>query len=105
MDIDGMRMLLQGLDTVTVEEVVHTAQEAGSDPTSARKLWGVLLSASAKDERLRLVLQLLLESVLVDQVNHHVTRDDEYALVIGRRVVAIMEKVSPLMSSQQVQAA
>ncbi len=96
---------LEVIDPDNVEEAIATAQRATSDPAAARALWELLLAGHVSDERFRTALQWILESVLVDLINNRIVGDDEFALVIGRRIATLLEQMLPVQHEQRVCAA
>src|SRR3712207_5851088 len=105
MDINAARSLFRNADTVTAEEVQRAVLNARIEPEAARDLWNILLNAQDTDENLRLAFDLLLQSVLIDQISHQVGSDDSFALVIGRRIATILEQITGVVQSQHVNTA
>jgi len=105
MDKTTFDRLLQSLDTSATGEPTKGLTRARTDPEAARKLWQLLLTNNTSDEQVRAVLEWILESVLVDQITNHMGNSDEYALVIGRRISTLLERVARLQHEPQAKTA
>lgn len=105
MDSTVIEKLLQDRDAVTPRDAVNLVSMARTDPNTARMLWQRLLSNNVEDERLAMVLHWLLESVVIDQITNRISNDDEFAVVIGRRISRLIESMSQLPASPSVKAA
>ncbi len=95
MDPETIRKLYKDLDPASVEEAVKTTLEARTEPDMARGLWHVLLALAPQDRTFETLLTHLLMSVVIDSIEHRMQQDDEYALVISRRITTFMEKMAP----------
>ena len=55
-----------------------------------RDLWVALIESSQEnDPQAAVVLSFILESVVIDLVNNQITKDGEFAKVIGARISAL----------------
>ncbi len=105
MDAVTARRLFQTLDRPQADEAVRAVIAAGNDPTAARNLWQLLLTTSAQDERFRTILQRVMESVLIDYITNDLFNNDEFALVLGRRISLMLEAVARSEGEKQPKAA
>lgn len=56
-----------------------------------RDLWVALIESSQEnDPQAAVVLSFILESVVIDLVNNQITKDGEFAKVIGARISALI---------------
>lgn len=77
------------------EEAASTAREVETDPEAARNLFQVVLAMSSTDREFSNLLHAIIESVVVDWIHNNMARDDEFALVIGRRITTLMDAMKP----------
>ena len=105
MDTDQIRKLFRTEDAATADEYARTAVEAQTNPEAARALWDVLLALQGADRDFGLLLQLLLNSVLIDTISERMGQDDAYALMIGRRLTALMEQTAPPLRGRRAKTA
>ena len=95
MDAETIRKLYDREDPATPEEVAQTASEVERDPAAARNLFQVILAMSGEDAVFQTLLQHILNSVVIDLVANRMQGDDEFALVIGRRILKMMAAMAP----------
>lgn len=62
-------------------------------PGTARARWHWFVSKAATDQRARIILDDILRSAVIDIITSKMASNDEYALVIGRRIQALDEAV------------
>jgi hypothetical protein len=105
MDSTIIEKLFQDSPSVTLGDAVHLVSMARTDPNIARMLWQSLLSSNLTDERLGMAFHWLLESVVIDQIANRISDDDEFAVVIGRRISSLIEQMAQVPSSQAIKAA
>ena len=105
MDITTAQKLFPTLDRRQVEEAVKKIVNAQIDPDAARSLWHLLLSTNATDDRFRSALQWVLESVLIDQITNRMDNNDDYAIIIGRRITTILEAIGRSESEEHPKTA
>lgn len=100
MDRAIIQKLFEGTEVATGEDAINLLLRAGTNPDAARTLWQSLLSNNTADERLEMALRWILESAIIDQIANRISGDDEYAVVIGRRINTLIEKIALLSDSQ-----
>ncbi len=62
-------------------------------PGKARSLWHWFMTEAATDRRAQTILDDIIRSAVIDIITKKMAGDDEYALVIGRRIQALDEAV------------
>jgi hypothetical protein len=95
MNQDDIRKLYQRESAASADEAARTAQDVGTDPEAARKLFTVVLAMAPTDRAFEGLLRALIDSVVIDWITNTMTKDDEFALVIGQRMLKLMDAMKP----------
>jgi hypothetical protein len=95
MNKEDIRKLYRDESPATADEAARTMQEVTTDPEAARAMWDVVLSLAPTDPAFAQLFRALLDSVLIDHISERMQRDDEYALVISRRIAVYMQGTMP----------
>lgn len=92
---EDIRKLYRRESAATADEAGQTAQEAATDPEAARNLFQVVLAMQSEDPQFKALLQAVIESVVIDWIANNMQKNDEFALVIGRRILTLMDAMKP----------
>lgn len=55
-------------------------------PEQARVLWRSVLGGAPHDDAANFILDKIIASVVIDLIQNQISHDDEFAIVIGRRI-------------------
>jgi len=94
MNKEDVRKLYRDEAPASADEAARTAKEATTDPNAARALFDVVFALAPQDPMFEALFRALLDSVLIDHISERMQRDDEYALVISRRITMFMERAN-----------
>jgi 3-hydroxyisobutyrate dehydrogenase-like beta-hydroxyacid dehydrogenase len=92
---EDIRKLYDRETPATDAEAKATAHQAATEPESARQLWQVLLAMVPTDKEFEMVLRWIIDSVMIDHITNQVQHDDDFALVISRRILRSMDVMKP----------
>jgi hypothetical protein len=92
---EDIRTMYRAEREATADEMAATARAVATDPEMARSLWEVVLAMAPTDPEFSTLLQAVISSAVVDSISNGMQRDDNYALVIGRRIMRLMEAMKP----------
>lgn len=62
-------------------------------PEQARALWRSVLGGAPHDDAAEFILGKIITSVVIDLIQNQIAHDDEFAIVIGRRI-RVFERIS-----------
>jgi hypothetical protein len=64
-------------------------------PEQGRSDWQGILATNMQDPRMRYVLEAIIESVMIDYIENNMAHNDEFAVVIGRRIQTMLNATTP----------
>lgn len=92
---EEIRRLYRRESAATDAEATQTLQDVATNPETARQMFQAICALAVEDHSFQTVLRAVLDSVLLDIVTNSMQANDEFALVVGRRLAHMMDAVKP----------